>query len=326
MTKDLLKSIVSDTRLTSDAVRVVLHVATKGKGPHPISHLDFTILLNHTSDKRVRAAVRLAVEAGYVDRQIGGRGKVDRFAFRVAPTDTLSDPKEAPKDPLRVAPTDTLSGESTQKPAELRVPQGGTLRLSLPPTGNLSQHRVPPGATLKGLGYIKESLEEVVDVSAGARERSDFSIGENEKFSGEKAIDINAEILKGCRGALRDYLDIKVGDPTRQYGYVQTVVGWLQGTDPKLWTTPAGDTIQPNERAPLLAEALNDLLGSDESRMARPVGDPGNLRTKTSVLVTMRASRERRVAAKAEAKPSSASSPNPTPRNPSHKFIIESGA
>ncbi len=92
------------------------------------------------------------------------------------------------------------------------------------------------------------------------------------------------EILRGCRGSLRDYLAGSVAPP-RQYQYVQTLIGWLGGTDAGAWKKPDGSGVAPEKRTELLAAALNELGASDETKYKRPVGDPANLRTKMNIIL-----------------------------------------
>ena len=92
------------------------------------------------------------------------------------------------------------------------------------------------------------------------------------------------EILVGCRGSLRDYLAGSV-PPPRQYQYVQTLIGWLGGTDASVWKKPDGSSVAPEKRTALLAAALNELGASDETKYKRPVGDPANLKTKMNVIL-----------------------------------------
>ena len=93
--------------------------------------------------------------------------------------------------------------------------------------------------------------------------------------------------LNGCRGALRDYLDLRV-DPDRQYAYIRTLVGWFEGMDPSIWRKPNGRPVDTDRRTSIVADALNDLAASDEDQMKRPAGDPANLRTKIQVRIAQR--------------------------------------
>lgn len=93
--------------------------------------------------------------------------------------------------------------------------------------------------------------------------------------------------LTGCRGSLRDYLAARVPQ-SRQYAYVQTILGWLDDIHPGIWLLPTGGRLEKPERTRMLAAALNDLAASDESKLKRPVGDVGNLQTKINVLIRKR--------------------------------------
>lgn len=108
----------------------------------------------------------------------------------------------------------------------------------------------------------------------------------------EELIGSRPEQLTGCRGSFRDYLVARV-PASRQYAYVQTVIGWLEDIDPGVWRLHTGGWLPPPERTRVLAAALNDLAASDEATMKRPVGDVANLRTKINVLLRKRGDHER---------------------------------
>lgn len=75
-------AVVCDARLTPDAVRLILFVAGLGPGQHEVSHTQFLILLNHQGgDRRVRRALALATELGWMERSPGGRGHSDLYEF-----------------------------------------------------------------------------------------------------------------------------------------------------------------------------------------------------------------------------------------------------
>jgi hypothetical protein len=90
-------------------------------------------------------------------------------------------------------------------------------------------------------------------------------------------------LLAGCRGALRDY--VLTLPARRQWAYVQTVASYLNDIDPSVWRLPSGAWLEKEKRPGVLAVALNELAAGDESKMKRPVGDPGNLKTKINILL-----------------------------------------
>lgn len=96
--------------------------------------------------------------------------------------------------------------------------------------------------------------------------------------------------FSGFRSALRDYLTERV-PPRRQHGYVRLVQTWLDGTDMAVFRMPDGTRLEPDKVPRLMAEALNDLMASDEAHMKRPIGDPANLRTKIDALLRLRGRR-----------------------------------
>lgn len=86
---------------------------------------------------------------------------------------------------------------------------------------------------------------------------------------------------------MSDYLALRV-PRDRQYGYAQTVATWLNGVDPTVFRRPCGSQVPEGERTGILAGAFNELLSADEALMKRPVGDPGNLKTKVGILILQR--------------------------------------
>lgn len=103
----------------------------------------------------------------------------------------------------------------------------------------------------------------------------------------EKALEQHSEKLAGCRGALRDYLAcLPVG--RRQAAYVQTIAAYMDDIDPSVWRLQSGGWLAKEHRPDVLAVALNELAAGDEKMMKRPLGDPGNLKTKISILLQQR--------------------------------------
>jgi hypothetical protein len=234
-------AVVLDTRLTPEACRATLYVASLGSGEHEVRWTDFAALLNHPGEKAVRAALRVAVDAEWIERRAGGRGHPDRYSFRVPPGAAVSD--------------------------------------TVPPAGSLNGLRVPPGASLSERSSSKEVDVEVGSELPHAREAF-FPIAE----SALAAIDSRATDFNGCRSAVTDYLARRV--PTnRQHGWVFTVAGWFDGIDASVFKYPTGMKAPPAEWPKVMAAGLNELMATDESRMSRPVGDPGNLKTKIQILL-----------------------------------------
>lgn len=248
-----LTDAIQDARLTPGACRVALYVAALGDGWHEVPHSAFAAVLNHPGEKRLRSDLQLAEEFGYLDRKSGGRGHHDRY--RVSPA--LAAP---------------LNGNSPSHDAGLKN--------SPAPDDTLNGHSPAPEATLRG-------DSRGVAVEGGVSEGVADSAREGPELSrkAERALDQHEDKLEGCRGSLRDYLAERVPDPTRQMGYVHKVAGWIDGTDSDIWRAPDGDRVDSDRRTAILADALNDLLASDEPDMKRPVGDPANLRTKVKILI-----------------------------------------
>jgi hypothetical protein len=82
--QDEIEQIVTDPRLTSDAVRLVLLVRGMGPGEHEISENELLVLLRSRTSKPVYTAREVAVERGYLRFRRGGRGHANRYEY-VAP-------------------------------------------------------------------------------------------------------------------------------------------------------------------------------------------------------------------------------------------------
>lgn len=215
------------------------------------------LLYGFPSDDVIRKHLRMLRGAGWAERRAGGRGHGDSYRI----IDPLS------SNPIHIDPPESgsnenidreISGSKSDRPARERA-YGGTV-----------------GGREKNEGEEREKKAAPAELSPRA----------------EKAVSQHEEKLAGCRGALRDYLRDRVATPARQYAYVQKIAGWLDGLDRSVWMRPDGRTIAPEDWTGILADALNDLAASDESRMKRPVGDPANLRTKIDILVKQRYRRE----------------------------------
>lgn len=110
-------AVITDTRLTPEARSVVLYVAARGAGTHEISHREFARLLHNRGEKALRAAIQDAADL-WLRRTPGGRGHHDRYEFRVAHRDNLTD-SPAPTATLsadRVAPGAHLNSTSSSLP------------------------------------------------------------------------------------------------------------------------------------------------------------------------------------------------------------------
>ena len=95
----------------------------------------------------------------------------------------------------------------------------------------------------------------------------------------EKVVD--GELFKGCRGALRDYLRLRVRTHL-QHGYAQRLAQALNGSDGSWWKDRTGGSLPEEGRTGVLAMALNELASGDEigEHYRSKPGSIGNLRTK----------------------------------------------
>lgn len=93
-----LADVVADPALTAEACRVVVYVWSLGEGWHEIEAGTLRALLGRgdgspCGTRKLREAIRVASEAGYIERQEGGRGHSPRFrvTFRGAKNAHLKD-------------------------------------------------------------------------------------------------------------------------------------------------------------------------------------------------------------------------------------------
>lgn len=248
-------ALLSDSRLSREARLMGLYVASLGEGEHEVANDDFRRLLGRSlqggtpKDRTLAGYASELVLHGWVEKNPGGRGS-PRYVFTIPP--------EASKGNALLS-----SGSST----------------SLPEPSKDSVYYAPGDQQ-----------------TARSSSREEVVVGEEETRAREHELDPKAAevmnepgpqglpVLKGCRGALRDYLQARV--PTRrQHAYVRTVQAWLAGGG----GAPRGLSRVPNPTH-ILATALNDLGTEDELtfKSARgQVGVTSTLRTKVEVLIGM---------------------------------------
>jgi len=273
--KQELMEIVSDTRLTPGAVRVVLDVALRGHGEHEIATSRFAALLNHPGEKKVRSEVALCVEFGYLSRRRGGRGKHDFYSYNPAVSAGLSD-----ADPdYNPAPTAGLSaGDVNYNPATGAGLSDNPAKIA----GLKPPHAGPP--------HSRADFEPLTDGSEVGREEP--PVVPLSELSGDAALEQHSEILHGCRKPLRAYYMARFPDDgPRQASYVHSVVCMLD--DPiTYFRAPTGETAPAEEQRQILAIAFNQLLQTGETGpngpLRYPWGDIRNLRTTISILLKER--------------------------------------
>ena len=202
-----LTDVIQDARLTPAACRVVLFVATKGEGWHEVSHSEWAALLNHPGEKKLSATLKLAQEFDYLERRAGGRGHSPNYRLSPAITADLS--KDSPAD------STGLSETAEDSPAETAgLNEGG--EDSPAEMEGLSADRSADSAGLRGDSRGEEEVvlshEDEVGGGAGAAREEEPELHPR----AQALLDRKEEQLNGCRGALRDYLDLRV-DPARQY-------------------------------------------------------------------------------------------------------------
>lgn len=247
-----LYDLMADNSLP-DAARVIgFHVAIHDDGEGVELSLDAVsgVLNGWPGSDKCRAALRVLRTAGYIDSRPGGRGHADVHSWVGAPFSMGLEPH-----PKQKCVDNTLGLEPYPKDRVGLEPHAKPDRVGLEPHPKLpSSSTTSSSSTSTGGSELDERADEAI------------------KQAGET--------LAGCRGALRDYLRLRV-EPRYQYAYVQNVAGCVEGTDEWCWTTARGDRVHEG-RTTIIAGALNELAQGDEIGPYFP-GEPGdyrNLRSK----------------------------------------------
>lgn len=282
MTRRLLTRIITDARLTPDAVRMILYVESKGAGWHPIDSPEFkATIFNGRGEKPIRAAYENAAYCGWLDRR-RGEGRAFVYCFRTPEEggDSVSPQgEETPGLPSQTGEKKPVSvsqmGETNDREegSEDSLSQRGETTDLVSPRG---ESNPPPRAGASPLGETTNYVgDEGGGEGAGARTEGRLAEDAGELIAAE------ASALGPIAPALQSYLPRRV-PPARQHGYVRTVIGYLGGCMPV--HGPDGTPIRGSPLQTLVAQALTDLEASDERMMAGQVGEPRNLWTKLLVL------------------------------------------
>lgn len=253
--------LLADTRLSPAAVVLGLRISALGAGEHRLDADQLSAMLQRSPSRNtVSALIRELRLHGYVDQvQGGGNGRGAAYQWLGG--------NPIPAQPVVQESSEEASG-------------GPILHNTLGMNGN---HAQPIGQ--EGV-HAHHTVQE-----APSRARAAVGGGEGVVVNppvvppvvedAETAI-ANNEILAGCRGAMRDYLRQRVPQH-RQVGFVWSAVGWLNSNG-FAWLNDEGTLTPPDVRPGLLANALNQLLASDEKGYKAPVGDPRNLLQKLRII------------------------------------------
>lgn len=114
-----ITAVIADARLSPEACRIVLYVASMGDGAHEVSHREFARVLQNPGQKKLREAIQDATDL-YLNRTAGGRGHNDRYEFRCATSVQPKSDRVAPGAHLK--PT-VVGGEGSSTPFDSPVDQ-----------------------------------------------------------------------------------------------------------------------------------------------------------------------------------------------------------
>lgn len=278
-------ALLADARVPGDARILALYLMELGEGPaadgwHEVPHLRFASLITGgASDETVRRHLRALEAMGWIEARRGGRDHSPKY--RIVPR------SEAGQNAIfRAALFSTMAPNASAGSIDSPTASRGEKD---PPTGSRGYDPLSPTAS-RGDDARSRSRGTAVEVAGeeGAREVGSVENRYHLAPGAQDAIDQHGEKFAGCRGSLRDYLVARV-QPIRQRGFVQTLAGWIDGIDPSVWKhLPDGGSLEPEFRTQAIAAALNELAATDESKMKRPEGDPGNLKTKLGILIKQR--------------------------------------
>lgn len=120
-----LFALVNDPRITPDALRVVMHLASRGVDQwHEVAFDEFAELLEEAGEKRIHKAIERADRCGYLEFE-ARRGRGQHYRFRASLTPRAENPSP-----------------------------GGVLSENPAPSGVLEPENPSPGGVLGG-GYIR---------------------------------------------------------------------------------------------------------------------------------------------------------------------------
>lgn len=263
--REIIAAVIHDTRLSSEARVVTLHIASLGDGEHELDYDDLRRLLNQAGEKRIRQAVKDAADVGWISWREGGRGHSPIVEFNPA--------EDSPAETADLKDSPANSAGLNEPGATDRPAQAAGLK-----------DRPAEAADLKGAAadatHARDQGAQEVDVDVDVD-----VVGGAISPRAEEALEQHNALLAGCRGALRDYLGARV-EPGDQFGYIQTLATWLNGFGFN-WMRKDGSRAPPEERPGLIAAALNELMAQrgGEKKMKRAQGDILNLRTKLGIIV-----------------------------------------
>lgn len=260
MTCDYL-ALLADARLPGDARIMALIILVMGNGWHEVTHDQFRAFLPYgPSDETIRRHLRHLEGSGWLETKTNTGRRPPQYRVRLraeaGPFGGVRDALLASIIPL-LPPTDV--GQTSSMPP---TPEGQN-PLPHSPVGQRHSTPLPSGA------------EAPTTTAAIKEDGCCYSLD-------PKAAEIvSGDLFRGCRGALRDYLKLRVATEV-QPGYVQRLAMVLNGADQSWWRNRKGDGIPEKRRTSMLAMALNELAGGTEvgeHYRDRP-GNIGNLRTK----------------------------------------------
>lgn len=288
-------ALLADARLPGDTRIIGLYILELGEGWHEVSHEQLrAVLAGGQSDETVRRHLRRLESAGWIEARKNTGRRPPKYRIREAHETPGGRLREALAGSLPhtcegerdVSPTHTRGRENNPTPVRGKESLAPHTRGAEGPLPHIHEgHR---GGRRGGQQLYTPREGDAAGAAGSAGAPGAGPVPEFDLHPrAEEVLAERADDLNGCRGALRDYLRTRV--PTdRQYGYVRSVISWLDGMDASVFRLPSGSRAPPEDARKMLRVGLNELLGGAEEQMKRPLGDPGNLKTKISILCKQR--------------------------------------
>ena len=285
MRNETLGKIALDLRLDSAAAHVVIIVAGKGRGEHEIDRAEWFRRLRTTTPLKLRHAIGLAVDCGWIRETKGGGGRPNRYEF-IGESDQQDSSHSEDAQTSRIP--HTLS-KSDQQDSYHSDPESGSDKQDFSHSESDKQDSSHSDPSDKQ-DSSHSGVRVVVVEEEGSRDPPIVPPNGFE-LDTRTALVLEEDEFDGFRSALTDYLKARV-EPSRQWGYINSVRTWFAGGP----TAPRGFGQCDREKQGLaLAGAFNEFLQEsplDERKGYKSargkVGDIATLRSKVEYHLRLR--------------------------------------
>jgi hypothetical protein len=247
--------LLTDTRLSPQAVVLGLRIASLGDGEHEIDGDGFAAMLHgYPGRTAIAGYVRELRLTGYVARvRNGGHGRGAVYVWRG-------------DNPVRLDEQDTTKGKPVRYAERDIAAASDPVRDCEPDAESRSDARTGTSPVVEEGGGVNPLVSPLSEIAPDA----------------EKALRVEAVKFNGSGVHLRDYLARKVR-PQEQYGFVKVVSMWLDGFNFS-WRDAAGNLIPRTHWTELIGAAVVEMTATNEAQRKFAAGDPVNLKNKLEIL------------------------------------------